>query len=170
MGRLIRQTEIETMAGTLVAQLADFDPQAVVYIHSAGQFFGEAIARSYSTDLFKLDLRYPFSRVLTAIPKPLLIPLWPLKELMYKISNPSFKGTAQLPNPGVRVILVDDSASSGRTIRTALRILKDNGHKRKDIRVAVLRCGARARELVDHYVTGNPRVFSPPKKEGRQEA
>ncbi len=151
---------METMAGALVAQLADFDPQAVVYIHSQGHFSGEVLARSYGADLFKLDLRYPFSRVLASIPRPFLIPLWPLKELMYKVSAPSLKGAAQLPSPGVRITLVDDSASSGRTIRMALSILEDNGHKRKDIRVAVLRCGGRAQELVDHYVTGNPVIFS----------
>jgi len=170
MGRLIRQTEVETMAEKLAAQLADFDPQAVVYIHSQGYFPGEVIARSYSAVLFKLDLRYPFSRVLTSIPRPLLIPLWPLKELMYKVSAPSFRGAVQLPRPGVRVTLVDDSASSGRTIRIALRILKDNGHRRKDIRVVVLRCGGRARKLVDHYVTGNPKILSPPKRWGVKEA
>ena len=159
---------METMAGALVAQLADFDPQAVVYIHSQGLFFGQLIACSYSADLFKLDLRYPFSRVLASIPRPLLIPLWPLKELMYRVSAPSFRGAVQLPRPGVRITLVDDSASSGRTIRMALSILEDNGHKRKDIRVAVLRCGGRARELVDHYVTGNPVIFNPPKREGRR--
>ncbi len=161
---------METMAGTLAAQLADFDPQAVVYIHSQGHFFGELIARSYGADLFKLDLRYPFSRVLTSIPRPLHVPLWPLKELIYKVSAPSFNGAVQLPRPGVRITLVDDSASSGRTIRIALRILEDNGHKRKDIRVAVFRCGGRARELVDHYVTGSPRIFSPPKSRGVKEA
>ncbi len=159
MGRLIRQTEMEAMAGTLAAQLVDFDPQAVVYIHSQGRFFGQVIARLYSADLFKLDLRYPFSRVLASIPRPLLIPLWPLKELMYKVSAPSFRGAVQLPRPGVRITLVDDSASSGRTIRQALRILDDNGHKRKDIRVAVLRCGGRARKLVDYYVTGSPMIL-----------
>ncbi|MDD5306263.1 MAG: hypothetical protein PHU25_02970 [Deltaproteobacteria bacterium] len=85
--------------------------------------------------------------------------MWPVKETAYRLTRPSFEGRAPDLAPDVRVALIDDSASSGRTLRIALEVLSGLGIPRDRVYVAVLRCGPRARALVDAFVLERPVIF-----------
>lgn len=88
--------------------------------------------------------------------------LFAVKELAYRATAPETdrQTTDPLPEAGTRVILFDDSASSGRTIRRALEVLDRHGISRDRVAVAVLRCGPRAREVVDCWALETSAWFS----------
>jgi hypoxanthine phosphoribosyltransferase len=137
----------------LAAQLSGFGATAVVYLRRGGEAPARAIAAELGLPLFPLDVRYPHSRSLERIPIWARPPLFLFKEILYRLGHPVPAPDAgrslPAPDPADRLLLVDDSASSGRTIAAALRILAERGWTRERIRVAVLRCGARARPWVD---------------------
>jgi hypoxanthine phosphoribosyltransferase len=122
-------------------------------LQRGGQIPGQALADELGLPASGLDIRYPLSRLLDRSPSWARPALFAFKELAYRATPPSADPTTAdpLPPSGTRVILFDDSASSGRTIRLALEVLEQGGIPREDIVVAVLRCGPRARGLVDHY-------------------
>jgi hypoxanthine phosphoribosyltransferase len=139
----------------LVPRLAAFDPAAIVYVASGGRLPGTVVAEALGLPLHGLDIRYPFSRLASRVPPAVRALAWPVKEILYRLGEPRTRGDGgSLPAPGTRVILIDDSASSGKTISVAVAELARNGLERRDVLVAVLRCGRRARGVVDVYGTG----------------
>jgi len=149
----IDRAEARRLASSMAARLAAFDAGALVYVKDGGRIPGLALAGELGLPAVGLDIRYPLSRVLHDAPPWLGIPLLAVKELAYRLTAPEPGRAAEepLPPPGTRVILFDDSASSGRTIRAALSLLAARGIPRDSVRVAVLRCGPRARPLVDCF-------------------
>ena len=149
----IDRREASRLARSLAKRLAGHDASALVYLRRGGQIPGLALADQLGLPASGLDIRYPISRMLDAAPSWARPALFAVKELAYRATVPSIEpvATDPLPAPGTRVILFDDSASSGRTIRRALTVLERNGIPRDKVMVAVLRCGPHARRLVDHY-------------------
>ena len=152
---------MEELALKLVPAIRRFDPTAVVYVHRGGTVIGRALSTALGLPCHRLDIHYPLTLPLRRVPAPLATLALPLKELCYRLTEPRAldPGSKRLPGSTDRVVLVDDSASSGRTIRTALAILEDHGIPRSRIEVAVIRCGPRARRIVDHHVLDRPARF-----------
>jgi len=119
------------------------------YIDTGGREFGCMIANSLNINATALDIRYPFSRLLAKTPFLLRPLLWIFKEIVYRATIPSTKEGCKQILCESPVILVDDSASSGKTLEMAIDKLKGYGLNRSDITVVVLRCGKSARHLVD---------------------
>ena len=140
--------------GELAARVAGFDPGAVIFVRDGGTALGLAIAGALSLPAFGIDAHYPLRRALDRLPAPLRTALWPIKELLYRALGPRLDGSGldRLP-PFDRAVLVDDTASSGRTLRLARAALESRGVRRESLRVAVIRCGARARGQVDVFLT-----------------
>jgi hypoxanthine phosphoribosyltransferase len=138
----------------LVDHLGSFVPEVVVYIDRGGRRLGRALAAHYEAPALAMDIAYPLSR----LPHPILTWLvLPIKEIAYRITAPRLTSS---PNSGITrlsanaaVLLVDDSSSSGKTVRTARQVLRMLGH-RGIVRVAVGRAGKKAAGLVDAAVHG----------------
>ena len=134
----------------LVAALAPFVPERVVYIDRGGRALGRALATRFNVPANSLNIGYPLSR----LPHPLLYWMaFPIKEVVYRLTRP---GLVEPPTSfplhlltGEKILLVDDTASSGKTLRIAFNLLASSGARAKDIRVAVKRAGPRVRALVD---------------------
>jgi adenine/guanine phosphoribosyltransferase-like PRPP-binding protein len=159
MPRVITKSEQRAMARSLCTHLAPFGPRGVVYMHRGGAVPGLTVAAHMGIPAWKLDLRYPVSRALDLAPPLLRAMLWPAKEALYRIGSPTWRAPVYLPPVGTRVALVDDSAGSGKTIAAALGALHSFGIGRESVMVAVLRCGKRARKLVDCWITDERVVF-----------
>jgi hypoxanthine phosphoribosyltransferase len=140
-------------ARSLASRLAGFGAAVVVCVRRGGEPPARVIAGELGLPLFFLDVRYPFSRLLERAWAPIRPLLFLFKEPLYRLGSPASAPDAgrslPAPGPGDRLLLVDDSASSGRTLEVALGLLAAKGWTRDRIRVAVLRCGTRARSLVD---------------------
>ncbi len=145
--------EAETLqaARRLADTLAPFSPTKVLYIASGGEALGRAIAAQLLVPVDALDICYPASRV-TA--KPVRRAIFPFKELLYRFTRPVVNLKIKLhAASNERVVLVDDSAATGRTLRVALSTLKAAGIPRERVRTAVYRKGSGVAELVDCYET-----------------
>lgn len=152
----IFDSEAQIEAGARLAErLSAFAPGAVFYVREGGAAVGRAIAGRLSVPAFGIDVRYPWRRAIDGLPAALRPALWPLKELAYRALDPrpGRAGPDAFP-PFERAVLVDDTASSGRTLRVALEALRSRGIPREALRVAVIRCGPRARGQVDVFLTG----------------
>jgi hypoxanthine phosphoribosyltransferase len=156
--RRIDAAEQRRLAHVLADELVSFEPEAVVYIHSGGRVPGRAIAEALDVPSSRIDIRYPATRLIGRLPRSLRPFLFALKELLYRATRPDLVDLVceSLPPAGSRVVLVDDSASSGKTLRAALLVLGSRGIDRDRVRVAVLRCGLRARPDVDHFAIAEP--------------
>ena len=138
----------------LASRARAFSPDLVLCVLEGGAEVGREVGGALGVPVFGLDLRYRWSRLLSRVPAPLRLGLWPLKEIAYRISGPRLgEGAVDALPRGGRAVLVDDSASSGRTLRAALEALEPLGLPRASLFVAVIRCGAGAKPLVDAYVT-----------------
>ena len=136
----------------LVNTLARQRPTAVYYVATGGRVLGCALARELSVPAVPIDICYPMSAPLRRTPRWLAALLWPLKEIAYKISTPRCH-TETVPRHGEGpVVLVDDSASSGKTLRIALSTLGRFGIEPEHAIRVVGRCGNRARKLVNFSV------------------
>lgn len=153
---IIDESERRDMTVRLARKIAPFGPSAIVYIEEGGERVGRDLARELGIPACGIDISYPMSRMLNRKPAPVRALLWPLKELVYKVGGPSANRPFGDPCGADRVVLVDDSASSGRTIAAALRMLERAGIGRSRIKTATLRCGIRARSLVDFFETEEP--------------
>lgn len=142
-------------AGIELAERARaFAPEAVLCILTGGAEVGQAIAGALAVPAYGLDLSYPWSRLIARAPPPMRLCLWPLKEITYRTGRPRLADGSAAALPRVeRAILVDDSASSGRTLRAAIEVLESRGLPRAALFVAAIRCGRGAKSLVDAYVT-----------------
>jgi hypoxanthine phosphoribosyltransferase len=159
--RKLDRATIEELARELARRLAPFEPAAVIYLERGGALPGRAIARRLRIPWYPLEIHYPATGVLRSLPRPLGALAVPFKELCYRLTapRPARRAAITLPPPDTRVVLVDDSASSGRTLRVALALLAARGFDRERVRVVVLRCGRRARGLVDCYAVAEPVRF-----------
>ena len=126
----------------------------MIFIREGGAFLGASIAEHLVLPAFGLDLHYPLRRRIDGLALPLRASLWPFKELVYRFARPRLAPESLDALPEIRrAILVDDTASTGRTIRAAVEALEVHGIPRSSIRVAVLRCGERAKREVDVFLT-----------------
>jgi hypoxanthine phosphoribosyltransferase len=160
----LNQDAVERLARQLTRDVARFGPTAVIYVHRGGAVAGRALARALGIPCHRLDVRYPATRLLRRLPQPLAALAFPLKELSYRLTAPRVAAhvDGELPDPRSRVVLVDDSASTGRTIRAALAALEQRGFDRSRMRVAVIRCGTRARDVVNWFALDDPVRFEAP--------
>ena len=159
LGRpVLGQSDVQELASRLATRLSDFEPKQVLYLKRGGERVGKEIARILGLPSQGLDICYPVSRIertwLSAL-------IWPLKELIYRMAAPTIKNSLNSISIPIteRLALVDDSAGTGRTLRIALDALRGLGVDESLIRVAVIRCGKRARSLVDHFEIGEPVLF-----------
>lgn len=154
--RLIDETEAARLASRLARKLASFSPKRVIYIENGGRTAGEAVARALEIPASGLDIGYPMSRFGRASTRFLLLPI---KELAYRLTSPRLRHAVPPFPSGERLALVDDSASSGKTLRAAFRVLRQMGVDNELIKVAVIRCGKKARPYVDHFEVAEPVLF-----------
>jgi hypoxanthine phosphoribosyltransferase len=147
--------EAARAAGVELAERArTFAPEAVLCVLTGGAEVGSAIAEALGVPMYGIDLRYRWSRLAAGAPAALRPGLWPLKELAYRIGRPRVAGESIDALPRLeRAVLVDDSASSGRTLRAAMEALERRGLGRGSLFVAAIRCGPRAKGLVDAWIT-----------------
>ena len=157
----LEDADVARLAHELARSVAPFGPSAVIYLHRGGAPVGRTMAAALDVPCFRLDVRYPATALLRRLPRPVEVLAFPLKELAYRLTAPrAVDGSdAAWPAPTERVVLVDDSASSGRTVRAALAALARRGFPRERISVAVIRCGAGARDVVDHFALSAPVRF-----------
>ena len=153
MRLLTREAQIAAGAA-LAARVAAFRPDGVIFIRDGGEIAGRAVADALSIPAFGLDLSYPWRRRLDRLPLALRAALSPCKELAYRAARPRLAPGALDGLPRLdRAVLIDDTASTGRTLRAALGALEPRGLPRSALRVAVLRCGPGARSEVDVWLT-----------------
>jgi hypoxanthine phosphoribosyltransferase len=157
--KALGRSEAKDLAQSLAPRIAGFSPTTVVFLGQGGAAAGEALASSLGVPAAMLDVRYPLSRVLARVGPLSRAFLLPLKELAYRLTRPAHRGVLPDLGPDPRVALIDDSASSGRTLRIALETLAGLGVPRERVCVAVLRCGPRARGLVDVFALEEPVAF-----------
>jgi pyrimidine operon attenuation protein/uracil phosphoribosyltransferase len=139
--------DIRALAVSLSVRLAEHAPCSVVGIARGGQQLGALVAEQLKVPFYTLDLSYPGSRPwLGRLGEAFL---FPIKEVLYRVSSPRLNSPSFFAEgvDGV-VALVDDTASSGRTLRAAFDALGQAGISREQVVVAVVRCGPRARSLV----------------------
>jgi hypoxanthine phosphoribosyltransferase len=152
--RLLDKNAQIAAAAPLAERLRRFDPRAVIFIREGGSALGLSLAALLEVPAIGLDLCYPWRRRLDALPLPLRVALWPLKEFAYRATFPRpARNGLDAPPLVERAVLVDDTASSGRTLRAAFELLEARGIPRTSLRVAVIRCGERAKAEVDAWFT-----------------
>ena len=157
-GRLIvTDADLRTAAATFAESLRYFSPTRVIYIETGGTRLGKHLAAALAVPCEGLDIRYPHSRRRSPIARSLL---FPIKELLYRVQTPTVgdrqKRTGLTDD---RIVLVDDSASSGRTLRLALSLLEKQGIPRRRIRTLVYRRGRSAAKETDLFHTDRPVHF-----------
>ena len=146
MSRTVRVTDLNTLASIV----AEHQPRALYYIATGGRELGTALAQRLSVPAIPLEISYPLSGPLRRLPRWVAASLWPVKEITYKFTAPRSRCEFSRLETNGPIVLVDDSASSGKTLSLALDEL--NKHEITGDRVirVVGRCGRRARELVDY--------------------
>jgi hypoxanthine phosphoribosyltransferase len=129
-------------------KLSGFKNSIVVAIAEGGIPLGLAASEFLKTALIELNIRYPLSRLSARAPflKPVL---WPFKELIYKMTSPSWQGSLPVLKREDKILLIDDTVSSGKTVNCALEVLKKKGIKQKNITVATYRAGKKGKKMVD---------------------
>ena len=148
---VIGEEAVYRAARHLADALTPFDPTTVLYIASGGEMLGRAIAAHLGVSVNGLDICYPASRVNGNWARHLV---FPLKEVLYRLSGPTIRSKSTLRlTRDARVVLVDDSAATGRTLRVALEALQVSGIPRERVRTAVFRKGSGASDLVDCFET-----------------
>ncbi len=132
---------------------AEFAPRSVTYLHSGGKEPGVVVSRFLELPLYRIDIRYPISRSLENASLPGKIAGMAVKELLYRTTEPEVcPGGCSLPPAGDPTLLVDDSASSGKTLKLAIRTLAENGIEPRLVKTLVVRCGKGAQSMVDYYL------------------
>jgi len=135
-----------------------------VAIRRGGLLLGRALADALGVPCHELDVRHPVSRELEAAGPLRRWWLWLVKEWRYRREPPSLAGALpDLPGRGL-IWLVDDTSSSGRTLRLARAALRRSGVDAARLCVVVWRAGVRARPLVD--VVLGERLRRPPAGRG----
>lgn len=158
--KVVSKPEMCDTARDLKPRVLKFAPDTVVYIEEGGKTFGLAIAKELGIPAVGVDIGYPLSSSLNSKKRAVRVLAWPLKELVYKFSKPTLRKKMDDTRKLGRVLLVDDSASSGRSIETAVAYLGSRGVDRCEITIAVFRCGSKAKSLVDFFETAEPVLFA----------
>ena len=132
-------------ATMLIRKLGPFVPDHILYIERGGRSLGLALADQLKVDASGIDIGYPLSR----LSHPLLRALvFPIKEICYRLSRPRLVRPPALLTErrleAKKILLVDDSASSGKTLDIAVHLLESAGVNPIDVHVAVGRAGKRA--------------------------
>ena len=158
LGRpIVTDADLTAAAEAFAEALRPFAPTRVVYIETGGARLGTHLAAVLAIPCEGLPIRYPRSHR-SPFAKALL---FPLKEVMYRLQRPKAQGALKLlATADDRIVLVDDSASSGRTLRLALSALEERGIPRDRTRTAVYRRGSRAAAVTDLFRTKHPVHFS----------
>lgn len=156
--RVAHRSDIIELAKILAESMGPFQPKIIVYLQHGGTLPGVTVAQALGIPSTGLDVSYPLGRALNRTPRALHPFIWPLKETLYRIRKPTMRDLSISLGKHARIGLVDDTASTGRTLSIALDFLISNGIERQQIEVGVLRCGRRARNLVDHFVETKPLV------------
>ena len=134
--------------GALIEQLEGFAPDAVLFIERGGRPLGEALAQRYHVPAIGIDVAYPLSRLSH---RTIRWMAFPVKELAYRLTSPRLiSETDDLSHidTAANLLIVDDSASSGKTLGVVRKELASMGHLGQN-RVAVGRLGRRAVPWVD---------------------
>ncbi|MDJ0765791.1 MAG: phosphoribosyltransferase [Myxococcota bacterium] len=150
----MKRRNIEDIAQRLAVRISHRPVQLVVYIEQGASGLGVAVAKALNVPVVGLDISYPLSRTLNRAPRFLRAMAWPIKEVTYRFTSP--RRNASLPSclsDAYRIALIDDTASTGRTLKAAIRVLADAGIDRDRITTAVIRCGKQALPLVDCFET-----------------
>ena len=148
---VIGEAAVYRAARHLADTLTPFAPTTVLYIASGGEMLGREIAARLGISVDALDIRYPASRVRDNWARRLV---FPFKEVLYRLSRPTIRSKSALRlTQDARIVLVDDSAATGRTLRVALAALQASGIPRERVRTAVFRKGSGASDLVDCFET-----------------
>ncbi len=153
------ENDVQRLALKLAHKIAPFDPDMVVYLNQGGRCAGLTVAEALGIPAEGIDLSYPLSRFLNRAPGILQIFAWPLKEIAYRFLKPRLNAPLNKRIKANRIALIDDSASTGRSLKAGIRALKDVGIDRTQIQVAVLRRGRRASAFVDHFEIDKPVLF-----------
>ena len=156
---LLAGEDLQRLSRNLARRLAPFAPDIVVYVEQGGAMIGHEVARELIVPAIGLDISYPLSRLLNRAPTAVRLAAWPIKELVYRLASPGLRTAVGEIDTASRVALVDDSASTGRSLQVAVRTLEAAGIERGNIQIAVIRCGSRARSIVDHFETERPVLF-----------
>jgi hypoxanthine phosphoribosyltransferase len=139
--------DIKLAAAHLAAKLRPFAPTRVVYIETGGAPLGKAIAANLGILATGIDIRYPYSRISSSL---IRCALFPAKELIYRLTSPSICQSDDFHiDSSARIALVDDTASSGKTLRLALDYLESLEISPERIRTVVIRAGGKAAPIVD---------------------
>lgn len=148
---VINDADIRAAASRLAEKLRPFSPTCVLYIRCGGALLGRTVADVLNVEARGIDIRYPASRVRSPLARRML---FPFKEILYKLTRPSIRLAEDLKiSPQDRIALIDDTASSGKTLCAALAYLTAAGIPRRAVRVAVFRRGPRAARFVDYFET-----------------
>lgn len=108
---------------------------------------GEALAQRFNVPALGIDVAYPLSR----LPRIIRWIGFPMKEIAYRLTSPRLMGQPEVLDhldTNAKLLVVDDSASSGKTLCIVRDALARRGH-RGELRVVVGRLGQRAVPLVD---------------------
>ena len=154
--RRTRTHGTEAAIADLIERISVFDPAAAVCIEKGGHELGLQVSRALDIPLYPLEIRYSLSPALERLPAGLRLLAWPVKELAYKSGHPSLKRPLRIPANLGRIVLLDDSASSGKTLACALRHLRAAGYERSSVCCCVLRCGVNARKTADLWPSTAP--------------
>jgi hypoxanthine phosphoribosyltransferase len=153
--RIMFREDILDAAIILADKISRHQPESIVYLERGGKTVGRAVAEALNIQAHGMDLRYPLSR-LDMFPLNLLT--FPVKAIAYHHTEPDVRSFEWRPPRGP-MALVDDSASSGRSLHRARRVLLDSGVAPESIITAVVRCGRRARSVVDYFEFEEPAIF-----------
>ncbi len=159
-------TDVEELATRLARKIEDFAPNLVVYLERGGAVVGGCIGDQLGLPVVGIDVSYPLSRALSTLPRFGEVAAWPIKEILYRFGEPRLNRLPEEISGAERIALVDDSASSGKSLKLALKNLEQLGIDRRRICVAVVRCGPRARSIVDYFEIGRPVLFERCERDG----
>ncbi len=106
-----------------------FKPDLIIAIESSGVNIGKTIARMLSAKLITVNIKRPVSN--TNLPKP-------VKEIIKLFQAPKINGIPIENLQNKKILVVDNSISSGKTINLALKYLMRKGAKKEEIRTASL--------------------------------
>jgi hypoxanthine phosphoribosyltransferase len=149
----LSEADVVRYSRRLAEKLVPFGPEVVVYLGEGGVLPGKTVALALGIQAQRLAIFYPYSQHWNPAGTIAKVLSWPIKEALYHLTSPVIN-QPMADFTSKRVAVVDDSASSGRTLVTVLDALDVSGVPRSQIRTAVLRCGRRARKWVDHFEIG----------------
>ncbi len=163
---VLSHADVEQLSVRLARRMEDFAPNLVVYLERGGAVVGGCIGDQLGVPVVGIDVSYSLSRTLSRLPRVGEVVAWPIKEVSYRFGEPRLNRLPRDLSGAERIALVDDSASSGKSLKLALRSLEKLGFDRRRVCVGVIRCGSRARSIVDYFEIGRPVLFERRERDG----